>query len=148
MSRAPKGINELYYARDNNPSFYQFKKAYHFVDAEDRQYMIAEKNRQVFQNARFKDGGRPRRASDATGIRQPVISNYGFAKLYVKLLDPESKWFGHRDIGKPLFLTEKTTGQEYIVILKSTEKHNMSRRTGTIQVKGLLKEDLLRLLNS
>lgn len=138
-----KKVNELYYARDNNPSFYQFKKSYHFIDSQDRQYMIAVKNRQTFQNTRFKNTRTP-----SVGLKEPVINNYDFVTLYVKLTDPETKWFGYSDIGKPLILSEKGSGIEHIVILKTAAKHSVTRRTGTIQVKGLLKEDLLHLLNS
>ncbi len=140
-----KKVNELYYAKDNNPSFYQFKKNYDFIDAEDRQYMIAVKNHQVFQNARFK----PKRTdSSSRGIREPVITSYGYVKLYVKLANPASRWFTHRDINKPIMLYDKNDdGIAYQVILKTQEKHNATRRTGTIYVKGLDKEDLHVILN-
>lgn len=134
-------MNELYYARDNNPSFYQFKETYHFIDAEERQYMIAVKNRQVFQNHRFKA------QREKCGIQQPVINNYGFVKLYVKLADPQSKWFSHKDIGKPLVLYDRADKSE-LVILKSQEKYGVKRRTGTIYVKGLSRESLLSLINN
>jgi len=143
MIRA-KQVNELYYARDNNPSFYQFKENYHFIDAEGRQYMIAVKNRQVFQNAAFKEKGRPK----DKGPKEPVRNNSGLTLLYVKLTDPTTKWFGHGDMGKPLLLREKISGATHVVTLKSQEKHNVKRRTGNIYVKGLLKQDLMRLLNA
>jgi len=144
MIRASK-VNELYYARDNQPSFYQFKQNYHFIDDQDRQYMIAVKNRQVFQNTAFK----PARSTRDEGKRkEPVVNNMGIAQLYVKLADPNTKWFAHKDIGKPLILKEKNTGIQHIVILQRHEKHNVTRRTGNIYVKGLLKEDLIRLLNT
>lgn len=144
MIRAKK-VNELYYARDNNPSFYQFKKNYHFIDSEERQYMIAVKNKQVFQNTRFKN--KNTQASMVGKVLEPVITNYGFTKLYVKLANPTSTWFTQRDINKVLILYDKSQNA-YQVVLKSHEKHNVSRRTGTIYVKGLNKVDLLTLLNA
>lgn len=139
MSRTGK-LNEAYYARNNTPSFYQFKKKYHFIDDQDRQYMIATKNRQVFQNTRFK--------TTKSSKEEPVINNYGFVKLYVKLADPSSRWFGYSDIGRSLHLYGKQHGGSYIVILKAQEKPDRTRRTGIIYVKGLGRETLFTLLNS
>jgi hypothetical protein len=142
--RASK-VNELYYAKDNTPSFYQFKQNYHFIDDQGRQYMIATKNRQVFQNTRFKNTQPSSRRND---LKEPVINNYDFVKLYVKLGDPSVRWFGYKDINQTLVLSDKHRSTQYAVILKSHEKHNVKRRTGTIYVKGLSREVLLRLLNS
>jgi hypothetical protein len=144
-------INESYYAKDNNPSFYQFKKTYHFYDDYDRQYIIASKNGQVLQNTRFKST----RDEKKKKVPEPVINNYGYAKLYVKLADPASPWFSRTDINKPLILHERTTGEQsrsssssssIIVELMSHEKVKANRRTGTVFLKGVDKETLVRLL--
>lgn len=140
-----KKVNELYYARDNNPSFYQFKQNYHFTDSSDRQYMIAVKNRQVFQNAKFQNNSRRAATQE---LREPVMTNSGFVKLYVKLTDPTSKWFGHSDMNHSFFLYGKKRDGPYLVVLKIQEKHNVKRRTGAIYVKGLSREVLLTLLNT
>ena len=138
-------VNELYYAKDNTPSFYQFKQNYHFIDDQGRQYMIVTKNRQMFQNTRFKNTQPSSRRHD---LKEPVINNYDYVKLYVKLGDPSLPWFGHKDINHSLLLFDKHRVSQYLVILKSHEKHNVKRRTGIIYVKGLGREVLLRLLNS
>ena len=142
MIRAEK-VNELYYARDNQPSFYQLKKDYHFIDTENRQYWIGVKNRQVLQNDAFKPP--PGRVPK---VKEPAINIYGVTQLYVKLTDPETKWFAHKDIGKPLILRERGSQREHVVTLRSQEKHNPRRRTGNVYVKGLVKQDLIRLLNT
>jgi len=134
-------LNEEYYARNNSPTFNQFKARYHFYDADDRQYMIAAKNRQLFANTRFKNSRTPR-----GGREEPFFTNYGYAKLFVKLTEPTMSWFGHRAIGKELVLYERASGRSFVVILKSHEKSNVKRRTGTIWVKGLDKMTLTQLL--
>lgn len=136
-------LNEVYYAKNNSPTFNQFKGRYHFYDAEDRQYMIAVKDRQLFANTRFKNSRTP-----SHGKGESFFNNYGYAKLFVKLTEPTMQWFGHRDIGKELVLYERISQRSFIVTLKSHEKSNVKRRTGTIWVKGLDKVTLDQLLLS
>lgn len=133
-------LNETYYAKNNSPAFNQFKGHYQFYDAEDRQYMIAVKERQLFANTRFKNSRTPK------GKGEPFVNNYGHAKLFVKLTVPTMPWFGHRDIGKELVLYELGNRRSFVVILKSQEKSNVKRRTGAIWVKGLDKVTLSQLL--
>lgn len=138
-------VNELYYAKDNVPSFYQFKNKYHFYDDRDRQYMIATKNRQVFQNTRFKNT-RPR-SSSAPTVFEPYVNNYGLAKLYVKLADRLSPWFERKDVNKTLTLYDKSGRYgPFHVILESHHKSNEKRRTGSVMVGGLDKHTLVELL--
>ena len=137
-------INERYYARNNTPSFYQFKDTYQFNDDQGRLYKIATKNRQVFENTKFKN---KRARSAVQGMHsEPFINSYGFTKLYVKLGNPLTPWFGHKDIGKTLVLQARD-GTNYAVVLKSHEKTTEKRRTGSIMVKGLDKVTLNRLLS-
>lgn len=138
-------INERYYARDNTPSFYQFKQRYHFYDEQGRQYMIVTKNRQVLQNMRFKST----RLSSTT-TQEPVMNNYDQAKLYVKLSEPMTPWFGYKDVGKRLVLIERGGDgmlRSFTVELKSYEKNSASRRVGSIYVKGLDRATLTEILN-
>lgn len=137
-------VNEEYYAKDNVPSFYQFKDKYHFRDDLDRQYMIATRDRQVFANTRFKNT-RPR-SSVEPKESEPFVNNYGLVKLYVKLADPSVGWFSRKDVGKSLILYDRS-GRAYTVVLKSHEKSNAKRRTGSVMVKGIDNPTLRHLIN-
>jgi len=129
MSRADD-LNEEYYARDNNPSFYQFGSAYHFVDDAGRQYQLATRNRATFQNTRFK----PRRAPLPARC---VVNSYGYVTCFVKLAHG-SKWFGARDINVPLLLREKRNAATILEVrVKQALKVRPTRRTGTVQLSGL-----------
>jgi hypothetical protein len=138
-------VNELYYAKDNTPSFYQFKDKYQFIDAQHREYMIAVKNKQILQNDKFKYA--PRSNSTTGKIKEPVINNYGYVKLYVKLVVSDTKWFGYKDVGRQLILSNVHTKQQLIVKLQSHEKSSQKRRAGAIWVSGLSRGYVRELLN-
>lgn len=150
MSRVDK-IDEGYYAKDNNPSFYQIKKKdYHFYDDKDRVYKIASKNRQVLQNTRFKPRGMRKNIDEK--VMEPVFDRYNCAKLYVKLTNPLSPWFVRSELNKQLVLYYRAhengrSRTKIVVELKRHEKSNEKRRTGEVFVKGLDKTALLHLLN-
>lgn len=127
--RGPRAeeINEDYYAKNNEPSYYQFGDDYHFYDDDNRKYMIATENDDVFQNEllRFSPNTRKTR-SDV----------YGEVTLYVKL-SPKSEWFEERMLGKPYIIYGKKDGLEYPIRLSSIYRASYKRRTGTVTVKGL-----------
>ncbi len=139
-----KRQRELYYAENNAPTHRQFKGNYHFTDVYDRQYMIATHDRQVFANTRFKNlnSSDTARSTQSSNNNEPVINNYGYTKLYVKLTEPSSEWFSHKDIGRRIVLHSKNGPKAYTVELKTHEKTSIKRRTGAIYVKGLSKDDV------
>lgn len=139
-------VNEAYYATANTPSFPQFKDKYEFYDDQGRLYKIAVKNRQVFENTRFKNT-RIRSTSTRTDAREPFINNYGWSKLFVKLGNTNIPWFGHRDMNRRLQLHARDGSETFIVELKREEKIQAKRRVGIIYVKGLDKRTLHELLN-
>jgi len=136
-------VNELYYAKDNVPVYRQFKNVYHFYDDVGRYYLIAVKNRQVFENARFKNKTR----TPPNQPNEPVVNNYDYTKLFVKMGDPSVRWFTHNDIGRQLVLHERAGRRSFVVTLKAQEKNGAKRRTGSVWVSGLDKLALLQLLN-
>lgn len=134
--RADK-LNEHYYAENNRPTFSQFND-YHFYDDDGRIYMIADENKDVFQNKRLR--------YTPTGSRC-VTNNYDEVTLYVKL--PRNiAWFSERDTGHSLQLHARSGTDTYIITLRTTMKENPKRRTGTITVSGLGRVLCDRILNS
>jgi hypothetical protein len=123
-------VNETYYAKNNHPNYNQFPRDYDFFDEVGRLYVIARKNKQLFQNAQFVIRQQPR------GVK-PITNNYGYVKLFVKLSSPDVEWFSRRDINKPLLLTHRETMRRISVTLKTDEKSNSRRRTGAIWVANL-----------
>jgi hypothetical protein len=138
-------VNELYYAKDNVPVYRQFKNSYHFYDDVGRHYLIAVKNRQMFENVRFKQ--KTRSPTTATQPQEPVVNNYDYTKLFVKMGDPSVRWFSYGDIGRQLVLHERTSRRSFIVTLMAQEKNGVKRRTGSVWVRGLDKFTLVELLN-
>lgn len=138
-------VNELYYAKDNVPVYRQYKNTYHFYDDAGRYYLIAVKNRQVFENVRFKN--KARRSATATAAAEPVTNNYDYAKLFVKMGESTVNWFTHRDIGRQLVLHERVSRRSFVVTLKAQEKNSAKRRTGSVWVRGLDKHTLSTLIN-
>ena len=126
-------LNERYYARDNQPSFYQFGQDYHFYDDEGRLYRVAVQNNRVFQNERLRMGA----DGPARGLRRCQVEQYGAVVLYVKLARRETAWFGDRAIGRTLLLYERRSHEAFVVRLRTAFKHNTKRRTGTVTVSGL-----------
>lgn len=125
-------VNEAYYARNNHPNFYQFPSKYDFFDEEGRIYVIARKNKQIFQNARFDTPNTQKTKNN------PVANNYGYIKLFVKLPSPDVDWFTRNNINKSISLTHKATMRRIDVVLKIDEKSNSHLRTGAIWVANLV----------
>ena len=135
-------INEGYYAMDNQPSFYQLDRQYHFSDAVGRQYTLAVENGQVFQNRRLQYA--PHTQTDEP--RRCKQNRYGDLVLYVKL-PQRVEWFAEQDLGRPLPLRERLSGIEQATRLVSAFKAHPQRRTGTCTVQGLDEALCLQLLN-
>ena len=128
-------INEKYYMMNNQPSFSQFGEDYHFYDDEERQYMIANENRDVFQNKRLRYTPDSKRC---------ISNNYNEITLYVKL--PRGvKWFSRNDTR--LTIHTRIGGETFPIVIKSTMNGQEKRRTGTIIVSGLGRSICDRLLN-
>ena len=129
MQRGPRAevINETYYAKNNEPSFYQFGKNYHFYDDDGRKYMIATENDDTFQNKLL------RTTPDTLKTKS---DSYGEVTLYVKL-SPTSDWFEERQVGKPFVIYSRKEGLEFVIQLSSIYRESYKRRTGTVTVKGL-----------
>ncbi len=127
-------VNEDYYARRNAPTSNQFVGSYHFVDDTGRQYMIAEKNKQVFQNKRLQF-----KPHTKTKKKECVVNTHGYVKLYVKLPNTRTiHWFKSKETNKPLYLhAVNVTEPIYQVILKSSDKPDHRSATGSIFVSSL-----------
>lgn len=143
-------INEHYYARNNEPSFNQFKDDYHFYDDENRLYRIASQNDDEFQNELLRgDGGGGGGGLRSTINPQVVEDEFGHILLYVKLKKRTSVWFDENALDRPVTLYVKQglggTSDEYRVRIQSTIKPDYKRRTGSITVSGINKQ-LCRLL--
>ena len=130
-------INHEYYARNNEPSFSQFGKDYHFYDDEERQYMIANENKDVFQNKRLRYTPDSKRC---------ISNNYNEITLYVKL-PSGTKWFSENDTGRSHTIYTRIGNESFPIVLKGTMKGQEKRRTGTITVSGLGRSVCDRLLN-
>jgi hypothetical protein len=130
-------LNERYYAENNQPSFPQFGKDYHFYDTNGREYIIADQNRDTFQNKRLRYGPQGKHC----------ISNiYDEVTLYVKL--PRGlPWFAPSETGHQLTLLSRTGSESFTVKISSSMKANPKRRTGNIIVAGLGRSLCDRLLN-
>ncbi len=144
-------INELYYARDNNPNFYQFKH-YHFTDSEGRMYKIATDDEKTFENDRFYTGSqRPSYLTTHRRIKQKkcVVSPDGYIKIYVKLPNQRVQWFSTtRAINRYIELKERHNEHDVISVkLRQAFKFVEKRRTGTIYVSNVDKGYLNGLLN-
>jgi hypothetical protein len=156
-TRSDKGVNEEYYARDDTPSFNQFK-TYHFYDQTGRFYKIAEQNGQTFQNERFANtnpltGKLPYQTSPLVKRREKkcIVDGNGYIKLFVRL--PSSKkvdlWFSTSSIDKSINVRERVTGEIQVLKIRSVHKVNQKRLTGTVYVSGDLNKSYCnRLLNT
>lgn len=142
-------VNELYYARDNNPNFYQFK-SWHFTDEYGRMYKIASDEDKVFENERFAHpNSRPWYKTTSLNKKRKkcVVNADGFIKLFVKLSSPTVKWFSSLSINRSIELHEKDSDRTIIVKLRGVFKYNEKRRTGTIYVSNVNKSYMNDLLN-
>ena len=164
--RESNKVNELYYARDNNPNFYQFSE-YHFRDREGRLYKIADYNQQsspVLNNNRFtvnKERGKSRYQTsplmrfDTTNNnnfkenrrRQCYVSSDGYIKMFVKLPNSSVRWFNASSIDKLISTREGKSKDGVVFKLRQAFRYNEKRRTGTIYVSGLNKTYCNNLLN-
>jgi hypothetical protein len=128
--------NESYYAKNNMPTFSQFKD-YHFVDEQHRQYTIANDNSDAFQNKRLRL---------APDTNRCVVNQYDDIKLFVKL--PRNlDWFSEIDAGRPLTLRSRDGTDSYTIVLKGSIQGDRTRRTGTIFVSGLTPMTCNKLLS-
>lgn len=155
MIRA-ENLNERYYALSNEPNLSHIKKHYQFEDRKGRLYMLAEKNRQIFQNERlaYREHRHRGRATCDT-------NHAGYIKFYVGLSDPSVQWFGARDINHDITLfprhtippttttttTTNSSVRPLLVTLKTTFKPSQKKRRGTIHVRGISREQCDELLN-
>jgi len=152
-------MNERYYALTNAPTFRQFIGKYHFVDKLGRQYMIATKNDQIFQNERVQFKNKSSRLKEDKKV-ECVKDSFNFIKFFVKLPDSNVKWFGSNDIDKSfeLYYVQRTSGDKskskesydrekpFIIQIKYTEKPLYNRSTGIVFIKGLSIETCNTLL--
>ena len=151
-------FKETYYAQHNTPTFNQFVGKYHFIDDANTQYMIANKNNQVFQNENAQRSTSSSRGKASLSKQVCIRNGLGYIKLFVKLPrgEVQHKWFTLNDIGKTFrlkykrvkgALTPNIDKMVYDVKLKSTSKIGYSRATGIIYVKGLDYDTCNELLN-
>ena len=133
-------FNEEYYARNNEPSFYQLKKDFDFYDSKGRFYWIVQQNEDTFQNKKLRQNPDKGRC---------VVNSYGEVSLYVKL-EKGAEWFSDQDGWRDFLIVSRLTREQYYVRVASEWKGLEKRRTGTIEVKGLNRElcDSLILLRS
>lgn len=122
-------INERYYAINNQPSFPQLKKDYHFYDNEGRFYWIVEENDDTFQNKNLRQSPDKGRC---------VSPSYGTILLNVKL-KRGAIWFDENQLDRERSI-QTLDGERCIIKIVSIENGRGKRRTGTIEVKGLDKE--------
>lgn len=138
-------INEEYYARDNQPNFNQLRGKNHFYDQEGREYTIASRNKQTFQNDHFSYS----RGENNNQYKECMVDPYGRITLYVRLTRGSYSWFSGHAIGKELRLIRKSSPDySHLVLLDSAFKYNPKRCTGTITVSGLDPSLCERLLNA
>ena len=131
VQRTPRAekINERYYARYNEPSFYQFGNDYHFTDSAGRLYQIANRNSDSFQNRLLRE---------APDTDECVDDGFGNILLYVKLKRRDSVWFDENMLERPLTIVSRRAPRtEYQIRVQSTVKPDARRRTGVISVSGL-----------
>lgn len=139
-SGASDELNYKYYAENNDISFSQFGKDYHFTDAEGRQYIIGTENERPFANARF--------GTDRPGSLKCYINEWDYARLYVKLPKKTVPWFSSDDVDRPLRLSlHGGDEREVTVIVRQLEKTSVKRRTGVIYVSGLTRSFCNAVLN-
>jgi len=133
-----EALNEDYYARNNTPTFNQLSGGtHHFTDQQGREYTLATKNNQVFQNKRVQYN-KPVSRKQQQQQQHEIVTSRGstkYVKLYVRL-SRHTKWFGAKDARKALTLTSPRYG-DFVVHLKATDKPDPRRATGAIYVKGL-----------
>lgn len=152
MARAEE-LNNDYYERSNTPNYGEFTGRYHFYDSEGRHYMLADKNKQTFQNGRLlTPKERLRRAKEKEQKKVHCVYNeLGYIKIYVKLPSRQIPWFSGQHRDEQLLLHPApgviTPERTYTVHLKSNCKPSPAKRRGTIFVKGLSKEFCNTLLN-
>ena len=125
-------VNEAYYAKRTAPPTNQFVGRYQLLDEMGRQYIIVERNGEVYPNARLQF-----KPLDAKRPRNCVTNTYGYIKMYVKLPNTQSsRWFTHREIDRQLVLRlVDDPSITYTVTLKSTDKPDPRSATGAIFVK-------------
>jgi hypothetical protein len=147
-------VNEEYYARDDNPNFYQFQ-SYHFKDEEGRLYEIATDNKQIFQNKRFASSYKKTPLTYDRGIltkkkekKKCIATTEGYIKLFVKLPSSKgAKWFFPSSLNRTFHVKERYTNTEIGFKIRSAFKYNQKRLTGTIFVSNLNKSYCNQLLN-
>lgn len=143
MSFRTEHINEQYYHINNHPSFYQFGRDYDFADNKGRKYRIAEKNKNTFQNTKFK----PKNTlKDKSKTKKAFVNTYGYIKMFIKL-NQDAEWYTRKDIDKILILVNRKTKEQVNVKLKSFFKSDHKRRTGEIFVSGLSEIKCNEILN-
>jgi hypothetical protein len=130
---------ELYYARDNTPSYNQFGDQYHFMDSDGRQYQLATQNGAVFQNRRFPQ---PQQRQEAARC---VVNTFGYVTLYVRLKTGVA-WFSPLDLDRPLIVRDRD-GEDVGIRLRQLVKVSPKKRTGTVLVSGLSASYCNALLN-
>ena len=132
---------EQSYARDNTPTYNQFKEKYHFSDGEGRRYQLAVQNGSILQSRKLQPAQRPRQQEPA----RCVVNSFGYITLYVRL-KTGSRWFERQDLDHPLVLHDRA-GEEVGVLLRQLIKVSPKRRTGTVLVSGLTPSYCNALLN-
>lgn len=152
MIRAEE-LNLSYYERSNTPNYGEFTGHYHFYDDVGRLYMLADKNKQTFQNGRLltpKERLKRAQVRDQHRI-QCQFNELGHIKVYVKLPSHEIPWFNPQHRNEALVLHPApgiiTPEKTYTVHLKSNCKPSQVKRRGTVFVSGLSKEFCNKLLN-
>ena len=138
-------LDEKYYARRNAPTWHQLAGKSHFIDDSGRQYTLAPKNKETFQNERVQFKPRHMKRDTIVKKREITINSAGAIKFFVRLATSQSRWFGARDIDRSLTLHHKD--EQYIVRIKSTDKPDPRSATGAVYIKGLSRELCETLLN-
>lgn len=140
-------LNEQYYALTNAPTYNQFKP--HFIDNKGRLYMIAEYNKEPFQNERVQF-----KKKRSNRSKQCITDTFGFIKLYVKIpiklkkhhMNEDTCWFSYNEIDSKdkvklrRYDNEREDGSNSNFInitIKNTEKPLRTRSTGSVFIKGL-----------
>lgn len=122
-------LNERYYARDNQPNWFQLAQIeHHFEDGEGRRYTIASRHSEPFENLRLRYGATPQPL-------QCVADHRGAVTLWVRL-PRDVPWFTTQPEGLML-LREVKSGQKYLVRVDAQLKYSHKRRTGTVILSGL-----------
>jgi hypothetical protein len=138
-------VNERYYELFNEPSFRQFGNDFHFYDKAGRLYRIASQNGDEFQNQLL------RQAATQTAGDECVQDTFGHTMLYVKLRSRKTQWFDDDAVDRAMIVYARSTGKDrqpeaHLIRIREMIKPDYKRRTGTIMVSGLTRQQCREIL--